>query len=314
MSSAAARSAQSDYVRPVPSHGDRLRQPGRVGETRRRTQRLGAVLDALGATGEVDVGELSARLGVSASTLRRDLARLEEQKLLVRTHGGAVRTRGQDSELPVRYRDSLRDVDKLAIAEAVVAALPAGRLVIGLTGGTTTTAVAHLLAAREGLTVVTNAINIAADLALGSSARVFLTGGFMRSRSYEVVGPSAVQALSGLTLHSALVGVDGISAAAGLTTFDEVEAATNQAMIRRAKRVVVVADGSKVGRELVARMAPVDAVDELVTTAPVDPEALRALRRAGVAVTVVGGRAPAPGEAGTEGARHRDAAGGPPAP
>lgn len=262
-----------------------------VGQTRRRTSRLAAILDALAGVGEVDVADLSSSLGVSASTLRRDLARLEDQGLLTRTHGGATSTRAAvGGELPVRYRDGQWDDEKLAIATAVGASVPPGRLVVGLTGGTTTSAVARVLAARTDLTIVTNAVNIAADLAIRSGARVFLTGGFVRTQSYEVVGPSAMQALARLTLNYAFVGVDGISAAAGLTTHDEVEAHTNLAMIRRAHRVVVVADGRKVGRELLAQMAPVTEAHELVTTPSADPEVLAQLREAGLVVTVVAPR------------------------
>ena len=142
---------------------------------------------------------------------------------------------------------------------------------MGLTGGTTTSAVARALASRDDLTVVTNAVNIASDLTVRARARVFMAGGFVRPQSYEVVGPTAIQALSRLSLGYAFIGVDGISASAGLTTHDEVEAQTNLAMLSRAHRVVVVADGRKVGRQLMAQIAPAEAAHELITTAGADP-------------------------------------------
>src|SRR6185369_209354 len=142
---------------------------------------------------------------------------------------------------------------------------------VGLTGGTTTHAVARLLADRFELAVVTNALNIAAELALRPRLKLIMTGGVSRTQSYELVGPIADQALSGLNMEVAVVGVDGISARGGLTTHDEIEAHTNAAMIRRADRVMVVADGSKVGRNCLAAICPITGVSALVTDASADP-------------------------------------------
>ena len=259
-------------------------------ETRHRATRLAGILETVVSRGEVDVAALAARFAVTASTVRRDLAHLEEQGLIARTHGGAQRSRRSADELPVRYRDGQDERAKSAIAEAVASRLPPGRLVVGLTGGSTTAAVARALGGRSGLTVVTNALNIAADLAMRSSAQVFIAGGHVRTASYEAVGPTAIAALSRFTFAVAFVGVDGICADGGLTTHDEVEARTNQAMIARAHRVVVVADGRKLGRCLGARMAPVSAAHELVTTTPADAAgaaALSALEAGGLRVRVV---------------------------
>ncbi len=143
---------------------------------------------------------------------------------------------------------------------------------------------ARLLADRYELTVVTNALNIAAEVALRPRLKLVMTGGAARTQSYELVGPIAEQTLAGLNLKVAIVGVDGISARTGLTTHDEIEAHTNAAMIRQAERVIVVADGSKVGRVELARICPVEAVHALVTSADADPAELAALRVTGLAV------------------------------
>lgn len=261
--------------------------PTAAAPTTLRAARLASILSALSERGEWSVVDLAKDLGVSASTLRRDLALLEAQDLLTRVHGGALDARQSAIELPVRYRDGQADAEKAAIARAVATMVPPGSHVIGLTGGTTTSAVARALASRDDVTVVTNAVNIASELTVRARARVFMAGGFVRPQSYEVVGPSAIQALSRVTLGYAFIGVDGISAVAGLTTHDEVEAQTNLAMLRRAHRVVVVADGRKVGRGLMAQIAPIDAVHELVTTSSADQGQLDQLRSAGLKVTVV---------------------------
>lgn len=135
------------------------------GGTMRRGERVTAILDELTATGSVDAGVLAAKFAVSPATIRRDLQNLADQQLLRRTHGGALAA-DMSHELPVRYRIGQRRDAKLAIARRAVALLPHGRLTLGLTGGTTTHAVARLLAERFELTVVTNALNVAAEVAL----------------------------------------------------------------------------------------------------------------------------------------------------
>lgn len=256
--------------------------------TLHRADRVSAILERLSADGSVNVGELARSFGVSSATLRRDLQMLEDQKLLQRTHGGAL---AQDVayELPVRYRSGQQRSQKQQIARTAVSRVPYEPVVVGLTGGTTTSEVARLLAERTGLTVVTNALNIAAELAMRPRVKLVVTGGVARTESYELVGPWAERTLGSVTIGIAIVGVDGISAGEGLTTHDEVEAQTNHVMISRARRVVVVADGSKVGRALLAQIAPATDVDELVTDPSADPEAVAALQEVGVMVTFAGG-------------------------
>lgn len=250
----------------------------------RRDDRVAALLDFLAAHGSVTVEDLVERFGVSASTLRRDLQSLEEQRLLGRIHGGAVAIT-DDCELPVRYRANQQRDQKRAIARVAVARVPIGA-VVGLTGGTTTTEVARLLAVRDHLTVVTNALNIAAELSIRPKVKIVVPGGVARPQSYELVGVWGAQVLRGLNIAVAVVGVDGIDATGGLTTHDEVEAHTNAALIDRAKQVYVVADGSKLGRVHLARMASIDQVTEVITDVGAPVDAVDRLRSAGVTVTL----------------------------
>jgi DeoR family transcriptional regulator of aga operon len=189
-------------------------------------------------------------------------------------------------ELPVRYRGGQHREEKGLIARKAAELLPKGPLTLGLTGGTTTHLLARLLAERVDLTVVTNALNIAAELALRPRLKLVMTGGVSRTQSYELVGPIADQALQGLNMAIAVVGVDGISARGGLTTHDEIEAHTNASMIRRADRVLVVADGSKVGRTCLARICPITDVTTFITDDSADLDGVEALRRAGTHVIV----------------------------
>jgi DeoR family transcriptional regulator of aga operon len=251
----------------------------------RQTERLSAILERLASDGAVDVADLAGRFGASVATVRRDLQLLEEQRMLNRTHGGAV-ARDVMYELPLRYKAARHQDQKKRIgAEAAVRVVDGS--VIGFTGGTTTTEVSRRIVDRRGITVVTNALNIAGELAIRADVKLVVTGGTARSESYELVGPVAEQALDRLNLDIAFVGVDGIAVEAGLTTHHEVEAHTNRSMIDRARRVVVVTDSSKLGRLAFAQICPIDLVDEVITDRGAGSAPIRELRDAGVAVTVV---------------------------
>ena len=195
----------------------------------RQSDRFGVIVERLSENGSVAVGDLAGQLGVSAATVRRDLALMEEQRLLDRTHGGAV-AHGVLYELPLRYRSARHQEQKARIARAAAARVPDGSA-IGMTGGTTTTEVARALADRERLTVVTNSLSIASELAVRPNLKLVVTGGVARTESYELVGPLAESALASLNLDLVVIGVDGIDVRAGFTTHHEVEAHTNRALI-----------------------------------------------------------------------------------
>ncbi len=256
-----------------------------------RAARLTAILDLLAAQGEVSVEQLVDRFGASAATTRRDLDSLAERRLLTRTHGGAV-AQSVAYELPIRYKSHLGTGAKEQIA-VLAADLVSPGDVVGLSGGTTTTAIATALAARddlgaEGLTVVTNAVNIAAQLAMRPEFKVVVTGGAIHSRSFELVGPFAEQLLGGIRLDIAFIGVNGLSAAEGATTHDEAEAAVNRMMAERAARAVVVADASKLGRASFAHVGGPALFPLVLTDAGVADADRTALADAGFEVRTAG--------------------------
>jgi DeoR family transcriptional regulator of aga operon len=251
----------------------------------RQAERLSVVLETLGSDGAVDVATLVERLGVSPATIRRDLELLQEQRMLTRTHGGAV-AHDVLYELPLRYKAARHQEEKQRIAAQAATRVTDGA-VVGLTGGTTTTEVARSLLDLRGITVVTNALNIAGELAIRADLKLVVTGGTARTESYELVGPMAEQALERVNLDLAFVGVDGIAIGAGLTTHHEIEAQTNRTLIERARHVVVVTDSSKLGRVAFAQICSLESVHELITDAGAAPETIRGISDAGVAVTVV---------------------------
>jgi len=248
-----------------------------------RTQRLNAILEEVGVSGRVDVTGLAERLGVSGATVRRDLQSLSRSQLLVRTHGGAVSQAAED-EVPAQVKAVLRQPEKRRIARAAGALVGEGA-VVGLTGGSTTLELARVLQARRGLTVVTNSIDVASELAGRSGIRLVMIGGIVR-RSRELVGPAAETMLANYHLDLAFIGVDGLSAE-GCTTYDEMEATTDAAFLAQARRRLVVADSSKIGRVTFARISPLSGLTDLVTDRGAPPDALEPVRQAGVAVIAV---------------------------
>ncbi|MFE0776049.1 DeoR/GlpR family DNA-binding transcription regulator [Streptomyces sp. NPDC058861] len=264
-------------------------------------ERWNTLLELLAASGRIEVEEAAATLDVSAATIRRDLDELAEQQLLVRTRGGAV-AHGVSYELPLRYKSTRHAPEKKRIAETAADLVAPGE-VVGLNGGTTTTEVARALALRfasgraeapgpaapsgPALTVVTNALNIAGELAVRPQIKIVTTGGVARPQTYELVGPLTVGVLSEVVLDVVVLGVDGIDAELGVMAHHEDEASISRLFAERASRVVVVTDSSKMGRRAFARICGLDRIDTLVTDTGIAPETAARLTEAGVKVLTV---------------------------
>src|SRR3954469_19872576 len=205
--------------------------------------------------GRVSVEEAAERLDVSQATIRRDFDQLAQQQMITRTRGGAV-ANGVSYDLPLRYKTAKHSAEKQRIGTAAAALVEPG-MVVGLNGGTTTTEVARALAVRPELagnvvddaqlTVVTNALNIANELLLRSRMKIVVTGGVVRPQSFELVGPLGAATLRDVTVELALLGVDAIDARFGAAAHHEGEAATSSMIAAGARRVVIIADSSKLG-------------------------------------------------------------------
>ena len=264
-----------------------MKQEARVSRYRRWNE----LLELLAGEGQLQVERAAEVLGVSAATVRRDFDELARQQMLTRIRGGAL-AQGVTYDLPLRYKTERHPSEKQRIA-AVAAGLVLPGQIVGLNGGTTTTEVARALAVRADLnagpaspaiTIVTNALNIATELAVRQHIKIVVTGGVARPQSYELTGPLATGVLEQVTLDVAFLGVDGIDAAAGATAHHEGEASINRLMAERAAQVVVAADSSKVGRRAFARICTAAEVDVLVTDAGIGPADAARLADAGVKV------------------------------
>jgi DeoR family transcriptional regulator of aga operon len=245
---------------------------------------MSAILERATETGSVDVAELAASLGVSGATIRRDLQSLSASHLLLRTHGGAV-VGDVGQELSVGIKATRNQAEKRRIGRAAASLVEDGA-VVGLTGGSTATELARALVDRRGITVVTNAINIAAELATRPQITLVVIGGVARP-SYEMVGPAAERMLDNYHLDITFIGVDGLSAQEGCTTYHEMEAQTDRNFLDRSRRSVVIADSSKIGRVTFARIVALTQIDDIITDTDADIELLRELGETGVRIHTV---------------------------
>ncbi|MFD0736070.1 DeoR/GlpR family DNA-binding transcription regulator [Planotetraspora mira] len=254
-----------------------------------RYERWNAILELLAEEGRLSVEQAAQSLEVSTATIRRDFDELAGQQLLMRTRGGAV-TQSVSYDLPLRYKTARHAGEKQRIAKAAAALVEPGA-VVGMNGGTTTSEVARALATvadpEVGFTIVTNALNIAAELTVRQHVKIVVTGGVARPQSYELIGPLASGVLEQVAIDVAFLGVDAIDVDAGATAHHEGEASVNSQLIERAGRVVVVADASKVGRRAFARICAIDAIDTLITDDGLSDDAAARLTEAGVTVTRV---------------------------
>jgi DeoR family transcriptional regulator, fructose operon transcriptional repressor len=233
------------------------------------------------------VNALAAEYAVTTETVRRDLSVLERAGVLRRVHGGAVPAAALTAlESKVGDRDLAHADEKDRIAKKAVTLLPSSGGSVLLDAGTTTARLAMMFPRDLQLTVVTNAVPIAARLAGSPSVNLHLLPGRVRSTTHAAVGEDTVEALSRLRADVAFIGTNGLSADHGLSTPDHTEAAAKRAIVASAHRVVVLVDSSKIGREHTVRFAELADVDVVVTDSGADPADLDELRRHGLEVVV----------------------------
>src|ERR1700733_3565247 len=252
-----------------------------LAEERRRK-----ILELTQRDGRVVVKELARRFSTSLITIRKDLETLHQMGRIQRAHGGALPIDASALRDPsLHEKEQLHRREKLKIAAAAARLVQPGHVVI-LDSGTTTTAVARAIKHVRDLTVITNAVNIAAELA-GTEVEVILTGGALRRNSFSLVGPLAEDSLRHVTADLLFLAVDGFDLEYGLTTPNLLEARANRVMMENAKTTIIVCDSSKFGRRSLSFIAPTSAVHHAITDRKISAKDLKALRAAHIKVVLV---------------------------
>ena len=231
-----------------------------------RTQKI---LQELLRDGVISVERLSKRLKISPSTVRRELAELEHAGLLRRTHGGAIRVEPMLYE-PFRHVSSFGAQEQQHAAEKRRIGLAAAEIIqdgdiIALGAGTTTTQVARSIRHRKGITILTNAINIAMELSHRADLKVIVTGGTMSGDWFALTGPFAISSVCEMFVDKVFIGVDGIHPEHGLTTNYPDQAAVHRSMLRQARQRIIVADHTKMGDIGTALIGPTSDINLIIT-------------------------------------------------
>jgi DeoR/GlpR family transcriptional regulator of sugar metabolism len=247
------------------------------------TERRRAIADRIRRQSSVRLRELSELLQVSDSTIRRDLEHLERQGLLKRTYGGAVLAQGQGTVLA--ERQGIPDAQgQFSRIGAAAAALISEGETLYLGSGCLALDVAHQLATRTGITVITNALDVAAHLAHHSSLSIILTGGQLERQAGALVGHVAELALKELRADRAILEVAGISVPDGITGDSLSTAQFTRTVIDRMPEVIVIADQHKWGRVGPAYLAPLEAIDRIVTSQHAPPAMVWDLSQLGIQI------------------------------
>jgi DeoR family transcriptional regulator of aga operon len=234
-----------------------------------KNERDKEILRQLIQDGEVTVEQLAERFETSHATIRRELSYLDGAGLLRRTHGGAIQIEPMLYE-PFRGRSSFAAAEQMQAAEKRRIGLAAAEMIqdgkiVALSAGTTTTQVGRSIHNRKGITIVTNAINIAMELSHRVDLKIILTGGFLNKNCFALTGPSGIASVNEIFYDQAFISVDGIHPEHGLTSDSQELGEVNRAIIQQSRKTVVVADHTKFGKVTRTLIAPIAKVDLIIT-------------------------------------------------
>lgn len=259
---------------------DKNREPIFVEERRRK------IIELLNKKSKILVPELCEYFDVSPATIRNDLRYLEQNGLLKRTHGGAIKNSKMSFELETKQKEVKNLIQKQAIARYAAQMVDDGDTIV-IDTGTTGFEFAKCITNRNGLTVVLNDIRIASYLEEHLKGNIILIGGTLRLKYNCTVGYLAINALKGLSVDKAFMATNGLTVEKGLTTPDLGQAEVKRAMMDIASEVIVMCDSSKIGHTAFAQVAPLVDVDYIITDNLVNDVYIKEFQALGINVKVV---------------------------
>ena len=245
-------------------------------------ERMRGIMKILEKENRVLIADLCKTFNTTAVTIRKDLDILESEGALKRTHGGAILYKPLFHGLALNEKEKLNSDEKERIANEAVKLISEGDVII-LDSGSTTTQLARKMTNLKGITIITNAVNIALELA-NSDLEIILTGGALQKNSSTLVGPFAEDALRKISADKLFHGVDGIDYEIGLTTPDITEANTSRVMMQRAGENILLVDSSKFGRRSLGVICQIKEIDKIITTKKMDKLEIKKLNEIGVNV------------------------------
>lgn len=248
--------------------------------------RRGQIAELVRQQGTARVSELAERFQVSEVTIRNDLVRLEKDGLLIRDRGGAITSSPSSTLIAFDQRADLNLEAKRRIGQAAAQLVDPNDTIIMDAGTTVVEMVRHLKPVAP-LTVVTNALNVAVELRTVPESQVLLLGGSVNYATFSTLGPLTEQSLDDLVVQKVFLAAQSVDRQAGVTDTTMEIAQVKRAMVRVARRVILVADSSKWGRAGFIKVVPLHAIHTIVTDTNLPDEARLAIERMGVELILV---------------------------
>jgi DeoR family transcriptional regulator of aga operon len=248
-------------------------------------ERMNGIMKILEKENRVLIADLCKTFNTTSVTIRKDLDLMENEGHLKRTHGGAILNKSLFRGLALNEKEKLNSEEKERIAKEAVKMISKGDVII-LDSGSTTTQLARNMKNLKGITVITNAVNIALEL-IDSDLEVILTGGALQKKSFTLVGSIADDSLRKISADKLFHGVDGVDYEIGITTPDVVEANTSRVMMQRAGENILLVDSSKFGRRSLGVISQIKEIDKIITTKKMDKLEIKKLKDLGVGVIIV---------------------------
>lgn len=242
----------------------------------RRTQ----ILQMIRSAGRVKVNELAATFSTSAVTIRNDLNDLHQRGLVLRSHGGAVLPDAIHRESPVDERLKAHAAEKARIGALAATLINDGETII-LDSGTTTLEIARRIKHKQGLQIITNGVNIAAELLDAQGVQVFIVGGTVRGESASISGRFTEQMLAEFSADKMFLSGAGCEIDFGVSGGNLEETMVNRAMLGISREIILVADASKFSRRSMARIAPFSEIDTVISDTGLPEELQLRLRSIG---------------------------------
>ncbi|KUK12817.1 MAG: Transcriptional regulator, DeoR family [Moorella sp. 60_41] len=266
---------------------------GGIGVVRAEDRRR-EIIRRLDDQGIVRVSELSSAFAVTEETIRRDLERLEREGYLQRTHGGAVKIASTQEETAFHIRNMRNRYEKQLIGRKAAELVRPGDVIV-VDASTTALQFVNFIKDKKDLVVITHALKVVMALVGHPDITVICTGGTLHSRTFSFVGPLVEKALASYNIHKAFISCKGVTLEEGITESTEAQARVKAQMVGGAKEVILLADHDKFGTAALATVAPVRAVDKLITDPGTPEEELEKFRSAGIEILVAEEAKAAPG-------------------
>lgn len=245
--------------------------------------RRASITNALMNAGKVSISELAIALGASEMTIRRDLEALESEGVARRIRGGAISTQSRSYQPPIMQRMAQDTDAKVRIGHAAAQLLSPGETVI-LDGGTTTLQMVRALNPSMSVTIITSSLLIASELDQKPVTRTIVTGGLLRHGEMSLIGSTTEEWFDDVNCDSVFIGAAGLTADKGITEYNLEDTKIKQAAIRCSRRVVVLADASKMGHIAFVNVTPLESIDVLITDATHSDPTVRAARELGIEI------------------------------